>query len=112
MELNTYPTNGILLLELSGKFDGYEAPKITEWLKINVNTQQSKILVDLANISFLDSIALASLVQGMKHCREYQGDLYLCGMQAPVKVVFELTRLDKAFTIFPDRTSALKAIQA
>jgi anti-sigma B factor antagonist len=112
MDLNSYSSNGILLLEISGKFDGYEAPKVADWLKANVHAQQAKVLVDLSQVSFLDSIALASLVQGMKHCREFSGDLYLCGMQAPVRVVFELTRLDKAFTIFPDRASALQGLSS
>lgn len=93
---------------LEGKFDGYEAPKVTAWLQENIGPQSAQLLIDLEKVNFLDSIALATLVQGMKRCREHGGDLYLCSLQKPVRVIFELTRLDKAFQIFEGRDQALQ----
>jgi anti-sigma B factor antagonist len=45
----------------------------------------------------------------MKRCREGQGDLYLCHLQQPVQVIFELTCLNKAFTIFGTESEAVAA---
>jgi anti-sigma B factor antagonist len=57
----------------------------------------------------MDSTALAMLVQGLKNCRSCQGDLHLTGLQPAVKLIIELTRLDKVFKIFPDVATAVAA---
>jgi anti-sigma B factor antagonist len=45
----------------------------------------------------------------MKHSRERNGELRLCGLQQPVRMIFELTRLDRVFEIFPNEEEALRA---
>ncbi len=65
--------------------------------------------MNLAGVQFVDSTALATLVQGMKRCRQLKGDLRLCGLQQPVRMIFELTRLDKAFEIFSGEDEAIQA---
>ena len=65
--------------------------------------------MNLTSTTFVDSTALATLVQALKRCQQVQGNLYLCGMRRPVYMIFELTRLDKAFTIFADEEHAITA---
>lgn len=67
------------------------------------------MLVNLSNTTFVDSTALATLVQALKRCQQVKGDLFLCGMKRPVYMIFELTRLDKAFNIFVDEEHAIRA---
>jgi anti-sigma B factor antagonist len=57
----------------------------------------------------MDPTALATLVQGMKHARQTGGDLHLCNLRRPVRIIFELTRLDQAFGIYPTEIEAVKA---
>ena len=64
-------------------------------------------VVNLGGVSFMDSAALATLVLAMKRCRQAGGDLRLCNLQQPVRIIFELTRLDKAFDIYASETEAL-----
>jgi anti-sigma B factor antagonist len=66
--------------------------------------------VDLEGVTFIDSTALATLVQGLNRCRKLNGDLHLCGLRQQVYMIFELTRLDKAFNIFVDENHAIQAI--
>lgn len=106
MELKSQLAGDISIAQLSGRFDSYEAPRLTSWFE----QANSKVIVNLTDVSFVDSSALALLVKGMKHCRQRGGDLALCGLQQPVKVIFELTRLDKAFTIYPTQDEAVKAL--
>ena len=106
MELETKTLNGVSTLVLDGRFDAFETVAVTGWFDKNIKEGQAKVVIDLAGVNFLDSAALATLVKGMKRCREHGGDLYLCAMQQPVRIIFELTRLDKAFKIFPDAASA------
>ena len=106
MELKSQLAGDISIAQLSGRFDSYEAPRLTSWFE----QATSKVVVNLAEVSFVDSSALALLVKGMKHCRQSGGDLALCSLQQPVKVIFELTRLDKAFSIYPTQDEAIQAL--
>jgi anti-sigma B factor antagonist len=45
----------------------------------------------------------------LKCTRESNGDLRLCSMQQPVRMIFKLTRLDKVFEILPSEQEAVQA---
>lgn len=100
----TYP-----VILLKGRFDAHEVEPVRIWMQEQVVMGKTKIIIDLAGVNFIDSTALSTLVRGLKHCREKQGDLHLCNLQQPVRVIFELTRLDKAFDIFATEVEAAKA---
>lgn len=97
------------VVSLHGRFDAHEAPTVKSWLDER-NTDNMKILVELSEVTFMDSTALATLVTGMKHSREKKGAFILCGLKQPVRIIFELTKLDKAFSIVEDETKALAAL--
>jgi len=66
--------------------------------------------MDLSEVNFVDSSALAVMVRTMKHCRERNGDLLLCGLRQPVRIIFELTRMDRAFRIVDELGDARAAV--
>ena len=76
------------------------------------STPPAKVVVDLSDVSFLDSTALSTLVQGLKRSRELNGDVRLCGLHQPVRMIFELTRLDKAFEIYISQEDAIEAFNS
>ena len=109
MELNTRYLNGITIVDLYGRFDAQETAKVRQALsKAAAKTKPAYVAVNLEEVKFIDSSGLAALVQGMKRCRKNGGDLYLYNLKKNVRIIFELTRLDKAFSIFPDEDAALK----
>jgi len=113
MDLRSHSTadGNIAILELTGRFDAYTAPPVVKWLHEAADSPSAQVVANLAGVSFMDSTALATLVQGMKRCRQQRGDLRLCCLQKPVSLIFELTRLDKAFDIYPDLESALASME-
>jgi anti-sigma B factor antagonist len=110
MNLRSHLSGTTAVLELSGRFDSYVAPRAAEWLEKATLTAPAHIVVDLSDVNFVDSTALATLVQGLNRARKRNGELYLCGLQKQVYMIFELTRLNKAFHIFVDEDHALQAI--
>ena len=102
---------GIPVLELSGRFDAHTVPQVRDWIKVKM-VDQPQLVIDLVNVTFADSAALATLVQGMKQCREQDGDLLLCRLAQPVRIIFELTRLDRAFAIFDSVPAAVAALKS
>lgn len=106
MEITTQQQGKVIIVGISGRFDAAQVTtarnSLSEALK-----QTPQVVVDLGNVGFMDSAALAVLVQGMKHARQKDGDLRVCNLQQPVRVIFELTRLDKAFKLFANQDEAV-----
>jgi anti-sigma B factor antagonist len=109
MEMNSVQSGSVRVLQLAGRFDAYETPKVTTWLDGNLKPDDARIVVNLKGVNFVDSTALSTLVQAMKRARQNQGDCRLCEVQQPVRIILELTRLDKAFEIYSDEAAAARS---
>lgn len=106
METTTSITNDICVINLEGRFDAHHVDSVKDELN-NALLKTNKLVVNLDGVNFMDSAALATLVQGMKHSRQAGGDLRVCSLQQPVRIIFELTRLDKAFVLYESVQEAL-----
>ena len=109
MVVKARSAGAVAILELAGRFDAYIAPRVAEWLEQVSTAAPAYVVVNLAGVTFMDSTALGTLVQGMKRCREHDGDLHLAGLQQPVHVILELTRLNRVFKTFPTEDQAIRA---
>ncbi|MFN8623162.1 MAG: STAS domain-containing protein [Chloroflexota bacterium] len=86
-------------IALHGRFDAHECPSLSAWVDARIGEGITRLSVDLSDVTFIDSTALAVLVRGMKHARAAGGDLALIRPSQTVRVILELTRLDRAFVI-------------
>jgi len=111
MDLQSKSMNDVKVLSLTGRFDALTSPQVQTWLDEAINTNPAYVVVNLGAVNFIDSTALSTLVAGMKRARQAEGDLRLCKLQQPVRMIFELTRLDKAFEIFPGEDEAIDAFK-
>jgi anti-sigma B factor antagonist len=98
------------VLPILGRFDAQEVPHVQQKFDALLSAGARYIILDLHEVTFVDSSALALLVRGLKHCRDHSGELLLCSLRQPVSVLFELTRMDRAFRIFLDEASARRAV--
>lgn len=99
MNIATEHDDETTILALAGRFDAHEVDQFRGQLDAIVAGGRHHLTVDLGNVNFIDSSALAELVRGMKHTRELGGDLTLRSPSDPVRVIFELTGLHRAFVI-------------
>ena len=97
------------VLELSGRFDVYEAAPVREIVDHLIDSGMPRLLINLSQVNFIDSSGLALLMQTMKRCQQNEGDLHLCCLQRPVQLIFQLSRLDKALKVFDTEQDALDA---
>jgi anti-sigma B factor antagonist len=70
---------------------------------------RKKILLDFANVEYLSSAALGKLITMNKKVRGVSGQLRLCSIKPEIMEVFEITRLNKVFPIYPTQEAALEA---
>jgi anti-sigma B factor antagonist len=61
------------------------------------------VLVDCQDVTFMDSSALGALVLAFKTLRAADTKLVLCSINEQVRILFELTGMDKVFEIFPSQ---------
>ncbi|MEX2605777.1 MAG: STAS domain-containing protein [Kiritimatiellia bacterium] len=71
--------------------------KFKDWFMANPSTKN--VVIDLKEVSMIDSAGLGVLIAILKQVRERGGDLKLAGMQKRVRLVFEITRTQRIFTI-------------
>jgi len=98
--------SGRTVVALSGEIDMEEAPKVRRAL-LDVMKQKRDILVDLSQVTYIDSSGIASLIEGLQAARKQKNDLALVSVSQRARRVLELARLDKVFTIHADLATAL-----
>lgn len=70
------------------------------------------VVMDMGRLRFVDSSGCAALLTCLRRFHERGGDLVLCELQPPVRVVLELVRMHKVLGIHGNRAEALQAVQA
>jgi anti-sigma B factor antagonist len=95
------------VVSVAGELDMYTAPAFEEELLKVANSGAGRIVVDLSECEFLDSTALEVLVRVRKRLGEHDDRLLLVASHRNIVKVFEITGLDRAFTIVATRASAL-----
>ena len=100
--------SGATVVAPTGRLDVAGAPAlkdaISEALKIS---GQAKVVIDMEGVSFVDSTGLGSVIAALKQIRSSQGDLRLAAPNQQVRVVLELTTLDRVFPYYSTVEEAL-----
>jgi anti-sigma B factor antagonist len=99
--------NGWTVLAVEGRLNAVVAPQLKEHLKQTARAGNVNIVVDLAEVSFVDSSGLAALVSGFRAAREGGGTVRVAGLNEQTMTAFRLTRLDRVFEIHRDVESAI-----
>ncbi|MGH9291387.1 MAG: STAS domain-containing protein [Acidimicrobiales bacterium] len=97
------------VLVVRGEIDVSTAPELRDRLLRTAHDGHSTVVVDLSEVTFLDSTALGVLVSGLKRFRAAGGDLRLVVTGRSVSKVLEITGLVEVFPIFETVPAALSA---
>ena len=95
------------VLPLKGEIDLHVSPSVTASLNAMIEKKPRRLVVDLSDVTYIDSAGLAALIQAMQKVEGYGGKFLLAGLQETVRSIFEISRLDQVFQIFPDVHAAL-----
>jgi anti-sigma B factor antagonist len=96
------------VLAVSGEIDIATAPSLREKLHSLLADGRLHLIIDLDEVTFLDSTALGVLVGVLKRARTEDGELRIVCNQPRVRKVFEITRLDSAFDLCASVEDAVK----
>ena len=91
---------------LQGRLDAVEAPALRAEFARLVPTRPAVVVVDLSDVSFVDSAGLAALVRFRRELHGVGGDLVLVRpTRAEAFRVFRLTQFDEVFLLVASRDS-------
>jgi anti-sigma B factor antagonist len=97
------------VLPLRGEIDLHVSPAITQTLNAMTEKKLGRIVVDLSRATYIDSAGLAALILAMQTVEAYGGRFFLTGLHETMRSIFQSSRLDQIFQIYPDVEAALAA---
>jgi anti-anti-sigma factor len=93
----------VKVVQLQGILDGIRANQLRQEIADILETGINTVLIDLKEVNFMDSSGLSALVSVLKMIRTAGGKLYLCSINEQLRMVFELTRMDRVFETFANQ---------
>ena len=98
------------VIALAGEVDLYTAPEFKQELLDVIAKGAKHVVIDLSETTFIDSTTLGVLVGGVKRLRTNDGQLSLICSDRNITKIFEITGLDRVFTIHASRDEAVAAL--
>jgi anti-sigma B factor antagonist len=98
------------VISLAGEVDLYTAPDFKQQLLEVISQGGKNVVIDFSNTTFIDSTTLGVLVGGVKRLRTNGGTLSLVCADRNITKIFEITGLDRVFTIYGTRDEAIQQI--
>jgi len=102
-------TGDALVVVLEGEIDMHHTPGVHKALVETYSKQPKRMVINLAEVSYMDSSGIGTLVEVLRKVKSYRGKLVLCGLSERVQSVFEITKLDQFFTIVKTEEEALSS---
>ncbi len=100
--------DGTAIVAVAGEIDLSRSGEFQQALLGVLDEGPDRIVVDLADVPYMDSSGVASLVKLLSRARREEVVLRLAGPGDRVRSIFEITRLDTVFDIYPGVEEALR----
>ncbi|GLI91022.1 STAS domain-containing protein [Methylocystis echinoides] len=108
MKIETHSQNGQLVVAvMEERLDAHNSGELKDRFLRLLEEGARRLVVDLSSVTFIDSSGLGALLSGYKNATQRGGALILSGPQPRVRAMFELTRLNRVFEIYPRLPEAL-----
>ena len=101
--------NNAWLIGVSGRLDHKQTPELEAELMDLLAKGHNRFLVDLSDVTYVNSGGLRCLVTVWRQSRERGGSVTLCGLAPRVEQVFLIVGFDKVFEIYTTREDAQRA---
>ena len=103
------PSDGLAIVGVVGDADLYSAPELRDRLTELLDDGARRVVVDLSETTFVDSMTLGVLLGSMKRLSTAGGRLELVVSRPDIRRIFEITMLDRVFELHGTREQALES---
>jgi len=110
MKLADYEKDGIYILEPKGKImGGPDATQLHEKLHDYIEQGKKKVIIDLAQVDWMNSTGLGILISGLTTLRNNGGELKLANVTEKIQSLLTITKLVTVFEAFDSIEDAIKS---
>lgn len=110
LKITNRETDGVVVLALDGRIVlGEETNKLREGVKNLVSQGKKKIVVDVKNVTMIDSSGLGALVAAYSSAKSAGASLRLCNLGAHFNELLQITRLLTVFDVSKTEQDAVRS---
>ena len=108
MKSSTRQVNGVTIVDLSGRITlGEGSVLLRDMVRDLVTKGQRKILLNLGDVTYIDSSGIGELVSAFTTVRNQGGELKLLNLTKKVHDLLQITKLYTVFDVKDDETMAV-----
>ena len=99
--------DAVPVIAVHGQADLHSAPQLRSAITTALDNGARGLVIDLSEATFIDSMTLGVLLGAVKRLRPSGGTVGVVCTDSHIKRIFEITLLDRVFSIHADRGDAL-----
>lgn len=103
---------GVAVVAVQGEADLHTAHELRSAIADAIDGGATVLVVDLAETTFIDSMTLGVLLGAVKRLRPLGGRVSVVCTDVNIRRIFEITLLDRVFSLQPSRDAALAEAEA
>jgi anti-sigma B factor antagonist len=113
LKITNSDVDGVSVLELDGRIVlGEESNSLRETLKSLVAAGKEKIVLNVANIKYIDSTGLGTLVAAHLNAKTQGASVRLCQLGKKFHEIMQVTKLLTVFDVYDTQAAAVGSFQA
>ena len=110
VKLSTRQVGNVTVIDVAGRITlGEGSSALRETLRDLVAKNQTKILLNLADVTYIDSSGIGELVSGYTTVTNTGGSLKLLNLNKRVKDLLQITKLYTVFEVHEDEAAAIRS---
>lgn len=110
IQVTTRQVGDVTVVDVAGRITlGEGASALRETIRGLVAKEQKKIILNLSEVSYIDSSGIGELVSGFTTVTNHGGVLKLLGLTKRVQDLLQITKLYTVFDIYDSETSAVRS---
>lgn len=110
MKVTSRQVNGVTIVDLSGRITlGEGSVVLRDTVRELVGKGQKQLLLNLADVNYIDSSGIGELVSAFTTVRREGGDLKLLSLTKKVHDLLQITKLYTVFDVQDDEAAAVAA---
>jgi anti-sigma B factor antagonist len=109
MRISTQNYSTVTVIDLQGEVDGDLADALKNTVSEIVSQRRTGIILDMSDVSFIDSQGLELLLWVRDYCRRNKIQLRLAALDENNEKILEITRLDNEFDRHTELAEAVKS---
>ncbi|NIA16832.1 MAG: anti-sigma factor antagonist [Planctomycetes bacterium] len=109
MKINTQNYNNVTVVELQGEFVADSVEPFHDTVNQLIALKRNGIVIDMKDITFIDSAALEQLLWLRDYCYEMKCQLKLANLGEDCSTILRITQLENEFDRYAELAEAVKS---